>query len=40
MSGAQFEGTFKEDKATGYGVMVFENGDRYEGNWILGVKNG
>ena len=34
------QGTWKNDKANGQGVFIYENGDRYEGNFLNSDKSG
>ncbi len=29
-----YEGEFKKDLRTGYGKMIYSNGDIYEGEWL------
>jgi hypothetical protein len=35
-----FEGNYVDGKREGYGVIYYNNGDRYEGNFSNNVKNG
>ena len=37
-SGAIFEGEFRNDKVTGKGAIQYPNKDRYEGDFVDGVK--
>ncbi|BDX38755.1 hypothetical protein CYCD_21100 [Tenuifilaceae bacterium CYCD] len=36
----RYEGEFVRGKPYGYGIYTWANGDVYEGQWALGVKNG
>ena len=38
--GSRYEGYFKNDFPHGYGRIVQENGDVYEGGWLLGKIDG
>jgi len=31
-----YSGQFKEDVEHGSGILVMENGDKYEGDWLFG----
>jgi hypothetical protein len=31
---ARYEGDYKDGLRTGRGIMVYPNGDRYEGEWL------
>jgi len=35
-----YDGEWKNKAAHGYGVMKWQNGDRYEGDWIDGIRQG
>eukprot|EP00092_Neocalanus_flemingeri_P089011 GFUD01112568.1.p2 GENE.GFUD01112568.1~~GFUD01112568.1.p2 ORF type:complete len:132 (-),score=43.82 GFUD01112568.1:23-418(-) len=35
-----YDGEWKNKAAAGYGVMKWQNGDRFEGAWVGGVKEG
>jgi len=39
-SGARYEGDFKDGKINGLGVLYYENGDTYIGNWKNQVRQG
>ena len=33
-------GEWRDNKVWGYGVHQWQNGDRYEGEWVASLKNG
>jgi len=35
-----YDGGWKDKAAEGYGVMKWQNGDRYEGDWVAGLREG
>merc|ERR1712059_24471 len=35
-----YDGEWKDKAAHGYGVMKWQNGDRYEGDWVGGLREG
>merc|ERR1711992_316239 len=35
-----YDGDWKNKAAHGYGVMKWQNGDRYEGDWVEGLRQG
>lgn len=35
-----YEGEFKEDLMSGFGVMAFSNGDSYAGDWLDDAMHG
>jgi len=35
-----YDGEWKNKSAHGYGVMKWQNGDRYEGDWAEGLRHG
>merc|ERR1712072_81719 len=35
-----YDGGWKDKAAEGYGVMKWQNGDRYEGDWVGGLREG
>jgi len=35
-----YDGGWKDKAADGYGVMKWQNGDRYEGDWVAGLREG
>merc|ERR1712243_56118 len=35
-----YDGGWKDKAAHGYGVMKWQNGDRYEGDWVGGLREG
>jgi len=35
-----YDGGWKDKAAEGYGVMKWQNGDRYEGDWVEGLREG
>eukprot|EP00092_Neocalanus_flemingeri_P012921 GFUD01013920.1.p2 GENE.GFUD01013920.1~~GFUD01013920.1.p2 ORF type:complete len:203 (+),score=71.69 GFUD01013920.1:103-711(+) len=35
-----YDGEWKNKAAAGYGVMKWQNGDRYEGDWVEGLRQG
>merc|ERR1712180_52041 len=35
-----YDGGWKDKAAHGYGVMKWQNGDRYEGDWVAGLRGG
>ena len=39
-SGDRYEGSWVDNKSTGYGVQTWTNGDRYEGQWLNDVAHG
>lgn len=39
-TGDVYEGSFRDDKLSGYGVITYANGDRYEGNFENSQKHG
>ena len=38
--GSRYEGEYKRDKKSGYGVLYYVDGNRYEGGWKDGKKHG
>merc|ERR1719226_406799 len=38
--GASYHGDWAQDKKDGYGVQVFPNGEKYEGQWGSGLRSG
>jgi len=40
MSGDVYEGNFKDGIYHGKGIYIFKNGDKHEGEWIYGKRNG
>merc|ERR1712037_359438 len=35
-----YDGGWKDKAAEGYGLMKWQNGDRYEGDWVAGLREG
>ena len=38
--GAQYSGEFRNNKPHGHGALVFASGQRYEGQWAAGQREG
>ena len=38
--GNKYEGNFKNDKASGYGILTDNNGTVYEGEWLEDMQHG
>jgi len=36
----KYEGNFENGEMTGEGLMIYENGDWYKGNFLKGTYNG
>lgn len=40
MNGDQYEGAISNQNPDGYGIMHFADGNKYKGNWRVGVFDG
>lgn len=37
---SKYTGAWKDNQKAGFGIQVFENGDKYEGGWLAGKREG